>query len=106
MTQTVSYKEATGMSVTGPIYGSLQTNTQAKVWKAQEIRNTGTGTELVTKHYVHLLSEIPKGSIIWLPGEDTDDNDAGHVVNSVSRYDSLAVRGTQWSIYVIDIDAT
>jgi hypothetical protein len=101
---TVSYKTRTGMSVGGvPTYGSLQT-ASAKEWSKQEIVRSGTGEDLVTLHYINTYTNITKGSLLWLSGEDTDDDDAAHVVDIVEAYDSCAVRGSQWTLYVIKVE--
>jgi len=106
MQATVSYKLATGQDLyQQPTYGALQT-ALAKVWKEQVLKKTATGEELVTMHFVHTYTEIKKQSIIWLPGESTADLTAGHIVDAVGRFDSLAVRGAQWTLYVISIEGT
>ena len=101
---TISYKLRSGVGAGGvPTYGTLQT-ALGKYWSAEDVVRSGTGEEAVTKHLVHSYTEIPKGSLLWLPGENTADDEAGHIVDSVDRFNSLAVRGSQWTLYVMRIE--
>lgn len=102
---TVSYKTIASYNAGGvPTYSSLQT-ASAKVWARYNVSTKSGGEELVVRHLVHTYTAIPKGAILWLPGEDTTDNEAGHIVDIVNQYDSLAVRGSQWTLYEILIEA-
>ena len=105
MQDTVSYKLRTDMGAGGvPTYGALQT-ASAKVWDRQNVQRDARGEEVITRNVVHSFTEIPRGSLLWLPGEDTTDDSKAHVVDYTYKHTSCGVRGNTWTMYEIRVES-
>lgn len=104
MSDTISYKERSGVDAAGkPTYGTL-TTAAAKVWDRQDVFRNNRGEEVVTRSVVHTFTDVPRGSLLWLPGEDTTDNDNAHIVDYTYKHVSCGARGSQWTLYEIKIE--
>jgi hypothetical protein len=72
-TQTVVYAPPTGISVAGdPTFGA-QVSIKARVEFGTKLVYGGDGTELQSEAQFSSEVEVPMGSRVWLPGDDTDD---------------------------------
>lgn len=86
-------------------YGSPTFGTAASFLGRHELDSRtlryDTGQERELTHVIYTATEVPVGSIVWLPDEDETDTDEGHQVELLLEVPSLAVRGTQWTLWEV-----
>jgi len=103
MSDTISFKLQTGRGSGGvPTWGALLT-CAGKWWSKRQLVTNGSGASLITKHYCHTFTKIPRGSLVFGPDDDTSDDNNGHIVDICNAFSSAAVRGTQWTMYEIKV---
>ena len=103
LSDTLSYKLSSGYAAGGvPSWGSLLT-ASAKVWEKYETHLNPNGEVTVTTHVIHTDTDIPKGSLVFLPDDSTADDENGHIVDVANRFDSSGVCGPQWTLYVLQV---
>lgn len=87
LNHTVTMETRTGLNEHGDPTWSAQSTVAARVTHRQSVRLSGRN-ERISNYEIASLVEIPLGARVWLPGDDTtDDNDARRVVDSENADD-------------------
>lgn len=82
LTDTVTYAPRSSVSTQGdPTFGS-QVAIAARVEYDYKIVPTGNGKQRELTHWIGSEVEIPVGSRVWLPGDDTGDNGVAKIAVS------------------------
>lgn len=101
LSETFYYASRTGRDRSGSATIGAATSFRGRhEYDTRTIRNAN-GHEYNLTHVIYTDAEVPVGSIVWLPDEDETDQDVGHQVELVLEVPSLAVRGSQWTLWEV-----
>lgn len=96
--QTVAYKTKGAPDVNGDATPSALITVAARVQEGEYVIRTSDGTERVASARIYTASEIPMGSQVWLPGEDTSD--VSKAREALSRGESTRLHDTATTLAV------
>jgi hypothetical protein len=100
LTQTVTFAPPSGVGAAGDTaYGPQQT-TRARVEFGTKLLYGADGTQTTCEAVIASAAEIPMGSRVWLPGDNTADTNAAKRAIRVARASDPAGRVTVYETYL------